>query len=125
MNVLLEGSIHRVLWVDAATGATSVTWGLAEGFPSFAALDPVIALLYGPVDRRVPRVGHGKKTPPSDSSDGDAADRFVRGTRALPAHSTRRQSIMGAMMRAKLFRARFSRLFTVPRLVSVISAISS
>jgi len=35
------------------------------------------------------------------------------------------QSTMGATIRAKLFRARFSRLFTVPRLVSVISAISS
>ena len=35
------------------------------------------------------------------------------------------QSTMGATMRAKLFRARFRRLFTVPRFVSVISAISS
>lgn len=34
-------------------------------------------------------------------------------------------SIMGATMRAKLLRARFSRLLTVPRLHSVISAISS
>lgn len=37
----------------------------------------------------------------------------------------RDQATMGAMMRAKLFRARLSRLFTVPRFVSVISAISS
>lgn len=36
-----------------------------------------------------------------------------------------RYSIMGAMIRAKLFRARFRRLFTVPRLQPVISAISS
>ncbi len=35
------------------------------------------------------------------------------------------QSIMGAMIVAKLFRARFRRLFTVPRLHPVISAISS
>lgn len=35
------------------------------------------------------------------------------------------QSTMGAMIWAKLFRARFSRLLTVPRLQPVISAISS
>lgn len=35
------------------------------------------------------------------------------------------QSIIGAMIRAKAFRARLSRLFTVPRLQPVISAISS
>lgn len=34
-------------------------------------------------------------------------------------------SIIGAMIRANLFRARFNRLFTVPRLQPVISAISS
>jgi len=39
--------------------------------------------------------------------------------------STPCQSIIGAMMFAKLFRARFSRLFTVPRLHCVMSAISS
>ncbi len=46
-----------------------------------------------------------------------------RGRSAL--HPGRVQSTMGAMIWAKLFRARFSRLFTVPRLHPVISAISS
>ena len=47
------------------------------------------------------------------------------GPLAHPVPSGRAQSMSGAMMEAKLFRARFSRLFTVPKLHPVISAISS
>ena len=56
------------------------------------------------------------KAPPVGSGE---ADRSIFESRSAP------QSISGAMMWAKLFRALFSRLFTVPRLHPVMSAISS
>ncbi len=43
----------------------------------------------------------------------------------VPASAPSRYSSMGAMMPANLFRARFSRDFTVPSVTPVISEISS
>lgn len=47
------------------------------------------------------------------------------GPAVLTVEGSNDQSSMGAMIWAKLFRARFRRLFTVPRLHLVMSAISS
>lgn len=79
-----------------------------EGFPAISPLPP-----------------DHEKPPAGTESDGGQPGEGRTWGRRPPGLSGSGQSTMGAMIRAKLFRARFSRLFTVPRFVSVISAISS
>jgi hypothetical protein len=74
----------------------------------------------------------GRRGPPSPAApmdfmarkgglpEGKAAERWGEG-----GVGPQRQSRSGAMIRAKLFLARFKRLLTVPRLHPVISAMSS
>ncbi len=61
---------------------------------------------------------------PREAAPPAGADGAARRSECPPGGGSD-QSIMGAMMWAKLFRARFNRLFTVPRLQEVMSAISS
>lgn len=67
--------------------------------------------------RRTRRPGGGGREAAWGCGSSPGCRRTAAGTGAQP--------IMGATIRAKLFLARLSRLFTVPRFVSVIRAISS
>ena len=88
-------------------GSGNHTWTRARGFPPDAARPPA------------GRAGRGAGWRETAWGCGPSPD-FRRTAAGAGAQPT-----IGATIRAKLLRARFSRLFTVPRFVSVISAISS
>lgn len=87
-------------------------------------LQAPVALTPRPVTTARAREGSTKNKPPP-GFPGGGFPHPTSHSDEVRFSGTPRQSIMGAMICAKLFRARFSRLFTVPRLQPVISAISS
>lgn len=88
-------------------------------------LQAPVALTPRPVTTACAREGSQKRAPTGFPRRGLFPPHTTSHSDEVSFSGTPRQSIMGAMMCAKLFRARFSRLFTVPRLQPVISAISS